>query len=352
MRSYISSVAVVLLALHFGMAFGSAHSSGGRCSVEGVRVLREWLSKCTPRSYYGVQSITVMWGEKKGTWKWRVWHDASGKVRMEIIEPAWLKGDLVISDGQTTWRVSSGGKVAFQVDDKLRAPWDVKIERFDLLAQNYKVTMLGREEVAGRDCQVFSIEPYHDFNPSLKLWLDVRIPIQLRIESYNPDGGLAWRMEYEEIKFDEPIPSSLFQLNLPKDCKVIKSMFDRQGPFKLSNLPTSLGFPALLPTVLPPGYVFDSAFVITSPKGLGSPTLHLIYTNGVNVISVFERHIAKEGRGYRYRGERGRHGMGRLTFPFHWQNVVRRTVGDVEVVLISRLSKPMLEKVADSISAR
>jgi len=353
MKRYISLVAVVLLTLQFGVAFGGALPSRGKCGIEGVRVLREWLSKCTPRSYYGIQTITVMWGEgRKKIWKWRVWHDASGKARMEIVEPANLKGAVVISDGQTTWRISSGGKVAIQVDDKLRAPWDVRIERFDLLAQNYKVTLVGMEEVAGRDCQVFSIEPYHSFNPSLKLWLDVKIPIQLRFESYNPDGSMAWKMEYEEIKFDEPIPSSLFQPNLPKDCKIIKSAFSRQGPFKLSELPTSLGFPVLLPTALPPGYVFDRAFVISSSMGWDKPMLHLIYTNGINVISVFEHRIAKGEKRHRQRGEQRKHGMERWMSPFCWQNVVRRTVGDVEVVLISRLPKPMLEKVADSISVR
>lgn len=315
------------------------------CINDGIRLVREWATKCVPRNYSGVQRVVFVFGGVENVWLWRVWRDATGKMRMELMKPEMGRGNVTISDGKTVWHIISGGKVVIQSRDVLRAPWEVSLERLDLLLQNYKVNVLGKEEVSHRDCHVVSFEPYHSFNPSRKVWLAANIYIPLKVEDYNPDGSLAWRMEYEEFNLDEPISPSLFQLNLPKESKVINRDLSRRGPFKLSELPTDLGFTPLLPMWLPPGYIFDKAFVIELSPWHPGVSLQLIYTNGLGVISVFESKALREDRRQR------QHRHGRQHMFFMPQEVVYRRVGDIDVVLVSRISRSVLERMAQSIFA-
>lgn len=316
-----------------------------QCVVDGVQLVREWATKCVPRNYRGVQKVVFVRGGMESVWVWRVWRDTTGKMRTELMEPEKGRGNVIISDGKTVWHIIGGGKLVIQSRDVFRAPWEVSLERLDLLLQNYKVNVLGKGEVSGRDCYVLSFEPYHSFNPSRKVWLATNVYIPLKVEDYNPDGSLVWRMEYEEFNLDESIPPSLFQLNLTKESKVINRELSRKGPFKLSELPTDLGFTPLLPTWLPPGYIFDKAFVIKLPPWRPGVSLQLIYTNGLGVISVFQSKALGEG------GRQKQYGHGKQHMFFMPQEVVYKRIGDVDVVLVSRVSRSVLERMAQSISA-
>ncbi|MCS7253898.1 MAG: sigma-E factor regulatory protein RseB domain-containing protein [Armatimonadota bacterium] len=318
---------------------------GGKCRVDGVQLLREWVTKCVPRSYSGVQKVVFVRGGMRSVWKWRVWHDAAGRSRMELIEPMLGRDSVIISDGKTTWHVIGGGKVVIQSQDVFRAPWEVNAERLDLLLQNYRVNALGKEEICKRECYIVSFEPHYNFNPSRKVWLDADAYIPLKVEDYNPDGTLAWQMEYEEFSIDERISPLLFQPSISKETKIINWGFSRKGPFRISELPTNLGFTPLLPASLPSGYTFDKAFVIELPGWQGKPVLHLIYTDGLNVISVFESKEAMLGEHPKP------HKHGKPMQFFVPQSVVLRHVGNVRVVFISRISKSVLEQMAQSISA-
>ncbi|MFA4029784.1 MAG: hypothetical protein GDYSWBUE_001078 [Candidatus Fervidibacterota bacterium] len=319
--------------------------SGKGCKLDGVQLVHEWAKKGVPRSYSGIQKAVFIYGGKESVWVWRIWRDAAGRMRTELIEPETAKGNVVISDGKTVWHIVAGGKVVIQSRDVFKAPWDVNMERLDLLLQNYRVNVLGKDEVSERECYIISFEPYHGFNPSRKVWLDSGIYIPLKVEDYNPDGSLAWRMEYQEFTLSEHISPSLFQLNLPKESKVVNTGFSRRGPFGLSELPTDLGFTPLLPTWLPPGYIFDKAFVIEMPPWRGGVSLQLIYTNGLGVISVFE------SKSIKVRERPQQHRYGRQPMFFMPQGIVHRRVGDVNVVLVSRISRSVLERMASSITA-
>lgn len=346
--SLFFAIQIMLLLTCDKVLSGLPHYGGG-CSFNGVQLLREWLTKCLPVSYRGVQKISLRQDNMADElqWKWHIWRSATGKVRIEFIEPQMARGTIVISDGQVAWHIFAGGKVALQLRDIPRAPWEINAEQLDLLLQNYRVSVVGKDKVLERRCHIILFEPRHNFNPSQKVWLDSGIYIPLRVENYNPNGNLAWRMEYEEFAVDEKIPHSLFQPSLPKGCKVIQQRFVRKGPFKLVELPSNLKFAPLIPKSPPPGYAFDRAFVIELRQRQGEQTLQLIYTNGLSVISVFERKVmGEEGM-----GERCRFKVGRFGFPVP-QNVVRRVVGNVEVVLISRISRDVLEQMARSVAAQ
>ncbi|HOP81479.1 MAG TPA: MucB/RseB C-terminal domain-containing protein, partial [Armatimonadota bacterium] len=94
-----------------------------------------------------------------------------------------------------------------------------------------------------------------------------------------------------------------------------------------------LGFKVVKPKYIPKGYSFVQTTTVPVTKDVYAA--HLMYTNGINTISIFERKRDKNSDKWDDRG--------------NMANVVRFDHGQVTFTIIGDISKAELQKIANSL---
>ncbi|MFN4180413.1 MAG: hypothetical protein ACK4I8_08875, partial [Armatimonadota bacterium] len=135
----------------------------------------------------------------------------------------------------------------------------------------------------------------------------------------------------------------------------------------LSQANEVLGFTPVLPSWLPPGYVLEGIFALGEHRW---KMAHMVYTDGIGVISVFQhlrppkkrppvmgqpfppppkKPFGPSPHGRPSLGGQPPHGAPPIQRLFPHRTAVRE-IGDLTVVLVSEVSREWLEKMANSLS--
>ena len=118
----------------------------------------------------------------------------------------------------------------------------------------------------------------------MRLWIDVQTHVVLAKEAYHSDGSLAWSTRYEDIRYTDDIPQSIFSSATPPGFVTVHGR-SYQEARTLPNAVPDAGFKPVTPKYLPDGFVLSGADV-SQIKGVRN--LHLIYSDGIRTISLFE----------------------------------------------------------------
>jgi negative regulator of sigma E activity len=231
--------------------------------------------------------------------------------------------------------------------------WGFRSDKLDLAQRNYDLRFVGREKVADLPCLVVELVPKFKENPKRRLWIHPPTRLPLRMERYDPDGALRVRIAFTEVQIDRPLPLLIFDTTLPQGWQLTEVSAQRQ-PINVAEAMRVLGFALLLPTWVPPGYVLDGVFALQDRQW---KVAHIVYTDGISVISLFEHPAPKERprEGDQPRSEKeaphprmGPPPMVRM-FPQQW---VRRNIGGLRIVLVGEASREWLERIAESLASQ
>lgn len=176
-----------------------------------------------------------------------------------------------------------------------------------LAERNYLAREAGEETAAGRPARIIEIAPRDGGPPVYRLWLDRETRFALKRERYNVEGRLTSGTEYAEVKFGPAVAPEVFAV--PQGW-VTRQPVDREAKLSLSQLGARLGFAIRSPNYVPPGYVLLGGY----EQEWGRRRLRMAelrYTDGLRVLSIFQRE-RMGGEGMGRHGGRGRgHGRGR-----------------------------------------
>ena len=140
------------------------------------------------------------------------------------------------------------------------------------LLNYYNVRLGGTERVAGRPSQVVTLEPRDGYRHSFNLWLDksTGLPLKSRIVSSN--GGMVSMYVFSEIQIGQAPDPRLFQNDLAGK-RILKASLERSAEtaWEIAS---------------PPGFVRVQEAVRPFP-GKKSPVTHLVYSDGLSVLSLF-----------------------------------------------------------------
>ncbi len=194
-----------------------------------------------------------------------------------------------------------------------------------LAERNYEARKVSGGEVAGRAVDAIEIVPRGGGPAAVRVWLDRETGFALKRERYNVEGNLTTGTEYVEVEYGAAVPGEVFLV--PQTWRRMPS--DGRGPrVSTAELSRVIGFEVKEPKHAPPGYVLLGGHAREWGRG-GMRVAELRYTDGLRVLSVFEREKGEwmgkgggrggrhEGRhrsggtgGGRGRGTGGRHGRG------------------------------------------
>jgi sigma-E factor negative regulatory protein RseB len=140
------------------------------------------------------------------------------------------------------------------------------------LLDYYEVKLGGTERVAGRLCQMVTLEPRDGYRYAYNLWLDKQTGLPLKSRIVNSNGGVVSMFVFSEIQIGKAPDSQLFRNDLAGK-RIQKASLDTPVDIAWNVTP-------------PPGYAQVQKAVRPLP-GKKMPVTHLIFSDGLSVLSLF-----------------------------------------------------------------
>ncbi len=150
------------------------------------------------------------------------------------------------------------------------------------LLEYYEARLGGTERVAGRPCQVVTLEPRDGYRYAYSLWLDRRTGLPLKSHIVNENGGVVSMYVFSEIQIGKAPEAQLFRNDLAGK-RIQKASLDT---------PAGLGW-SVTP---PPGYGQVQGAMRSLP-GKPEPVTHLVFSDGLSVLSMFVEPVNPQVQG-------------------------------------------------------
>ncbi len=213
-----------------------------------------------------------------------VYHLPPNLSRREFTAPDGTVTKVVVSDGDREEVHLIRQKKIIEGDavksfEKLM-PEDRELE---LLLKNYKLSVTGPDQVAGRKAWVLHMASDHPGKPSQDFWVDQETHAILENRRFLPHRPFAALSRYSHFETKKTLPEDLFKLELSSSAIQGKGL--EPDFMSLDELSQTSGKKAAFPVALNDGFVFESADYLTVGK---HTVLHARYTDGLAVISLFQ----------------------------------------------------------------
>ena len=140
------------------------------------------------------------------------------------------------------------------------------------LLDYYDAKLGGTERVAGRHCQVVTLEPRDGYRYAYNLWLDKQTGLPLKSRSLNSNGGVVSMFVFSEIQIGKAPDAQLFRNDLAGK-RIQNASLDKPAGVAWSVTP-------------PPGFEQVQEAVRSLPGKL-APVTHLVFSDGMSVLSMF-----------------------------------------------------------------
>ncbi|TAM72678.1 DUF4367 domain-containing protein [bacterium] len=236
-------------------------------------------------SYVGRLS-TIAWGAS-GTRavEMNIEHRAPDATRKWYIAPSSVYGNYMIERGTTAYAFDLHAQTVTISHYPAADEDDIAEDsNFGLLTTNYRAVPGADDEVAGRKAHTLSLVNRYSGARLQRIWIDAQTSLLLAKERYHANGSVAYTSRFQEIAYRD-VPQALFQPATPDGFTTRKGRDFGVPSVDLEHVLGQAGFAATGPRYLPEGFALVSGDV-TAIKGIRS--LHLLYTDGLRSLSLFE----------------------------------------------------------------
>ena len=276
---------LAVLAAQPAASQGSPESLLGGVTVE--QVARHAILAPQIVDYEGTKVLHMLRGQLMETVTVSEAHKRPNRTRLEFLSPEGLAGRLVIDDGNQTWQYEPRLNIVIQ-GASLAPPLGTSAER---LVERYRISLLGVEEVIGRQAAVLSLTPRNG-RGARRLWIDRLTGVALRTEEIDPEDGVVARTAFTRISYGLNFPDAMFRPRIPAGARVLTPT-ESAGPLvALPALERAVGFKVEAPQALAGGFV-----LVGGEPVHGGPVVaaHVRYADGARYLSLFVAPAARLG---------------------------------------------------------
>ena len=150
------------------------------------------------------------------------------------------------------------------------------------LLDYYDARLGGTERVAGRPCQVVTLEPRDGYRYAFNLWLDKQSGLPLKSRIVNENGGVVSMYVFSEIQVGKLPDAQLFRNDLAGK-RIQQAGLDKPMGASWHVTP-------------PPGYEKMQEAMRSLP-GKQGPVTHLVFSDGLSVLSMFVEPVNPQMQG-------------------------------------------------------
>ena len=204
----------------------------------------------------------------------RIVHVFDGKVSHERLQPM---------DGRPREFIRNADEVRCLIPEAKRVVIErrTRAESFPGLAatatsellQHYAVKIVGRERVAGFECQVLEIQPRQGDRYGYRLWVDRTTGLLLRSQTLNDRGDLLEQMAFADVRIGAVDREQLKPSWVTDGWKIVEAA---HRPVDLKEQGWRLSPPS----------GFKPLYTVRRPMASG-PALQAVYSDGLASLSVF-----------------------------------------------------------------
>jgi outer membrane lipoprotein-sorting protein len=214
----------------------------------------------------------------------KIEHRAPDETRRTYLAPQVLYGQFVISRGAMSWNVDPTMKRVVVSENRAAVDPVAVVDDIALLDSNYRAVRSTSDDVANRKTDVVDLVSRYTGERAMRLWLDTQTHVVLAKEAYHSDGSLAWRTRFDDIRYTEGIPEAIFAASVPAGYQRVRGRSYKEPEMAPGAIPDA-GFTPITPKYLPEGFSLVGSEVATVKS---VRNLHLIYSDGVRTLSLFE----------------------------------------------------------------
>jgi outer membrane lipoprotein-sorting protein len=277
-----SSAAAIAL-IGASLALASAHPAPSPQSGSPEALLFAAASAPATVSYTGTVQVMRMGSTSAEASVYRIEHRAPDLTRRVYTSPSSLAGDSVVFNGDVSFAVDTRRHRI--VETRNGATEDSIARNLDLalLRRNYRVAPKGTETFDGRRAVDLMLVNKRSGQPAMFLRIDRASKIVLDKQQFGPDGSLVSEVRFTDIRFGVAIPPAHFAL--PTQYALVRGPIFGERTEDLNRVARNAGFAAREPRSLPGGF---------SPVGgnlvelRGVVTVHVLYSDGIRTVSLFE----------------------------------------------------------------
>jgi outer membrane lipoprotein-sorting protein len=253
----------------------------------------------------------------------RAYFHKQGMSRLEYMSPP-MKGVVIVHSRDCAWRYDPAtGRVVVTPGAVRGTP-----ERDFLTQKNYRIIAGAHVMIAGRDTLQIDVVPRNPGNPWRRFWMDTEKQVLLGWEHFNAQGHPKSVSQFESVEFKD-VPGTLFEQPRETPAGLSPPWFSR--PLSIPALQKAVGFPLVMPALLPKGYRLEHNYLTQCEDGCGAAVALTLFTDGVNSLSFFQTSHPVP------------------VSPHHDQHVLRLVRGGRNYILVGDLDAKLLQAVIDSI---
>lgn len=243
-------------------------------------------------SPYQGRQITTYWRTGRAL-EVLVFHRPQDDQRIQFLNPEAARGRLLVGDGTQQWEYEPHPPMLRHRRLSPGALDDDDLLSYTLLRVNYLLAVDPHPRtVADRKTYLVTVKRPQGGTLARRFWIDGGSGLILKREIYGEDGKLAVTVGFSDITYHVALPASLFDLSTLARTVHVAELPTAEIAVPLKTLPAQLAGKASAPVSLA-GYRLVGA--TTTKIGL-RPVLHLRYSDGLNLVSVFEQRRTQQGR--------------------------------------------------------
>lgn len=225
-------------------------------------------------SYRGTKVATFHFAGGLLSAKFKVVHLLPNKTRTEFFTPTALSGIIVIQNGPKFWKYYPRHDEWEESSIPIVIPAET-IHQETL--RNFDLHLVGTDTIAGRPTYIVFAVPHNRLDSARRVWIDKDCYLIIRSQMETPHGTVVNSSRFTNIEINpKDIPASAFKVT---------------GKVRQARKTVEKHFSVIKPSYLPKGYKLVG---ISRMSVNGYCSAHLQFSNGANVISLFQRKASKE----------------------------------------------------------
>jgi negative regulator of sigma E activity len=234
-------------------------------------------------SYEGTVQTVRIGNDGSEASVYRIEHRAPNETLRRYTSPSSLAGDYVVSKGAQSYSVDVNRKRVVTGENDAVNDQIAVDNNYLLLRQNYRAVRRGLESYDGRSAVDVALVNNYTHRTTMLVKIDSRTKLVLDKQQFAGDGSLIAETRFEDVRYASSLPDGDFAVpaGYPTE-RGTRFAAPSDDPHAVA---AGAGFTAHEPTFLPDGFSPVEGSVATLH---GVRTLHVLYSDGLRTVSLFE----------------------------------------------------------------
>jgi negative regulator of sigma E activity len=234
-------------------------------------------------SYTGTVEVVSIGNQGSEASVYRIEHRAPNLTERVYLSPPRLHGDSIVTRGEQSFFVDVRRHRVLQSENDAANDQIARDDNYILLRANYRAVKKAAESFDGRQVRSVALVNKYTNHTTMLVRIDEGSKLVLDKQQFASDGSMVNEVRFESVRYTPDIPESDF--NLPKEFAAVRGPTFDEPSENVAQVVRAAGFPARGPKFLPDGFSPVEGHMIEVKR---IPTLHLLYSDGIRTVSLFE----------------------------------------------------------------